>query len=127
MKIIRDQMVKDQNYDALNSRTIHKWLQGASNAFRTHSQFSEEDLMTRDKDGNLVPPAPPEVADRFIKEFQASLAQIGTQLPTVADIEKGLKEVKTKETGRQKFVIEGIEIWATSEDEAKKAYNATFI
>lgn len=37
-----------------------------------------------------------------------------------------LKEVKRKETGREKFVIEGIEIMATSKEEAEKAYKATF-
>lgn len=125
-KIIRDQMVKDQKYDALNSRTIHKWLSAAANAYRTHSQFSEDDLTPRDKDGKPTEVAPPEVAEKYQKELMASLAQIGNGgLPAEKIIEK-FKDVRRVETGRQKFVIKDIEIWAMSQEEAQKAYDATF-
>lgn len=125
-KIIRDQMVKDQKYEALNSRTIHKWLSAASNAYRTHSQFSEDDLLPKDENGQVTDPAPPEVAEKYIKQFQAGLAKVGTNLPTTEQILEDLKQVKRVETGRQKFVIEGVEIYAMSEQEARKAYDATF-
>ena len=41
-------------------------------------------------------------------------------------IEYNLKQVKRVETGRQKFVIEDVEIWAMSQEEAQKAFDATF-
>lgn len=125
-KIIRDQMVKDQNYEALNGRTIHKWLNAAANAYRTHSQFTEADLLPRDKDGKPTEVAPPEVAEKYQKELMANLAQIGTGLPKVEQILEGFKEVRRVETGRQKFIIENIEIWAMNQEEAQKAYDATF-
>jgi hypothetical protein len=125
-KIIRDQMVKDQKYEALNSRTIHKWLTQASTAYMTHSQFTEADLMPRDENGNVTDPAPPEVAAEWEKKWLSSLAQVGTGLPTTEQIMEDLKRVKRVETGRRKFVIEGIEIWAMSNDEAQKAFDATF-
>lgn len=125
-KIIREQMVKDQNYEALNSRTVHKWLTAAANAYRTHSQFSTEDLTPRDQDGNPTEPAPPEVADKYYQQWLSSLAKIGNPLPTIEQITADLKEVKRVETGRQKFVIEGIEVWAANEKEAQKAFDATF-
>lgn len=125
-KIIRDQMVKDQKYDALNSRTIHKWLSAAANAYRTHSQFLEDDLTPRDKDGKPTEVAPPEVAEKYQKELMASLAQIGNGgLPAEKIIEK-FKDVRRVETGRQKFVIKDMEVWAMSQEEAQKAYDATF-
>jgi len=125
-KIIRDQMVKDQNYEALNSRTIHKWLTAAANAYRTHSQFTEDDLMPRDQNGKATEPAPPEVADKYYREWMASLAKVGDGMPTIGEIEDNLKQVKRVETGRQKFVIEDVEIWAMSQEEAQKAFDATF-
>lgn len=125
-KIIRDQMVKDQTYEALNSRTIHKWLTAASNAYRTHSQFTEADLMPRDENGNVTQPAPPEVAEKYEKQLLANLAKIGTGLPTMSEVKDHLKEVKKIETGRQKFVIEGIEIYAMNQAEAQKAFDSTF-
>ena len=125
-KIIREQMVKDQNYEALNSRTVHKWLTQAANAYRTHSHFTEDDLTPRDEEGKPTTPAPPEVADKYYQQWLSSLAKIGTGLPTIEQITADLKEVKRVETGRQKFVIEGVEIWAMNEKEAQKAFNATF-
>lgn len=122
-KIIRDQMVKDQNYEALNSRTVHKWLTAAANAYRTHSQFTEDDLTPRDQLGNPAEPAPPEVADKYYQQWLASLVKIGNVLPTIEQIKADLKEVKRVETGRQKFVIEGIEVWAMNQEEAQKAFD----
>lgn len=82
-KIIRDQMVKDQTYEALNSRTVHKWLTAASNAYRTHSQFSESGLIPKDENGQVTQPASPEVADKYLEEFKANLANIGRPVPPV--------------------------------------------
>lgn len=81
-KIIREQMVKDQQYEELNSRTIHKWLSQASRAYITHSQFSEDDLMPRDENGNIVPAAPPEVAEKYLSQFQAELVKVGNATRT---------------------------------------------
>ena len=125
-KIISEQMVKDQTYEALNSRTVHKWLTQASNAYRTHSHFTEEDLTPRDQDGRPTDPAPPEVADKYYQQWLASLAKIGTGLPTMEQITADLKEVKRIETGREKFVIQGLEVWAMNKEEAQKAFDATF-
>ena len=123
-KFIKRMMVEDQAYDSLNSRTIYKWLSMAATAYRTHSQFTEEDLTPRDENGNPTEAAPPEVADKYIQEFMANLAKIGNPLADKA--EEILKNVKRKETGRSKFVIDGIEIWAMTQEEAQKAYDATF-
>lgn len=125
-KIIREAMVKDQNYEALNSRVIHKWLTQAANAYRTHSNFTEEDLTPRDQDGKPTTPAPPEIADKYYREWIASLAKIGSNAPTIEQIEADLKNVKRVETGRKKFIIEGLEVWAMNQEEAQKAFDATF-
>lgn len=116
-KHVRRMMVEDTTYEALNSRTIYRWLNQYRQQQAPKAQLTEEDLSQV---------APPEVADKYIKEFQESLAKVGTGMPTVTEIEQGLKEVKRKETGRQRFEIEGIEIWAMNHKEAQKAFDATF-
>lgn len=126
-RIIREQMVKDApNYDALNGATVYRWLARAATAYRTHSQFSEDDLIPRDKDGNPTEAAPPEVAAKYESQLLANLATIGNPLPTAQELAEHISEVKKKETGRQKFVIEDVEIWAMSLEEAQKAFDATF-
>jgi len=37
-KLIREQMVKDQDYTALNSRTLYKWFNGVSSLYWTKAQ-----------------------------------------------------------------------------------------
>ena len=41
-KIIRDQMIKDQNYDSLNSRTVWKWLNSAKDVYWEKSQDKQQ-------------------------------------------------------------------------------------
>lgn len=43
-KIITDQMVKDQNYDSLNSRTVWKWLNGAKDVYWEKTQKKVEEV-----------------------------------------------------------------------------------
>ncbi len=113
-KYISRMIVEDQQYDSLNSRTIWKWLDLHKDKHMTAPKISEDELT----------PAPPEVAEKYIAEFYANLAKIGN--PLAGKAEEILKGVKRKETGRSKFVIDGIEIWAMSQEEAQKAYDVTF-
>lgn len=81
-KIIRDQMVKDQNYDALHARVIHRWLGGASAKY-----WNGQPQETEKKE---APIAPPEVADQYIKQIQENIARSGRKVPamTKEEIEK---------------------------------------
>lgn len=141
-RIIREQMVKDAaNYDALNGATVYKWLARAATAYRTHSQFSESDLTPRDKDGNPTEAAPDEVGAKYLKELENNLA-VGHKVPQMTKEEIELegqdrplkdpalnelrRQIGTQRTPRQKFVIEGIEIMAVSQEEAQKAFDAIF-
>lgn len=140
-KVIRKMMIEDQQYEGLNSRTIHKWLTLASNSYRTHSQFNEDDLTPRDSEGKPTDPAPPEVAEKYIEQLKEIIANTGRKVPQVSEEEiqaegkiRDPQIAKLKEqigTGginpRPKFVIEGVEIQASSKEEAQKAYNATFL
>lgn len=102
-KIIRDQMVKDQSYEALNSRTVHKWLTTAANSFRAHSQFDADLLTPRDRDGNPCEPAAPEVAEKYMKEFQSQLEKVGRQVP------QGRDGVAVRATGYPSTPAEDVE------------------
>ena len=65
-KIIREQMVKDQNYDALNSRTVWKWFNGVKDLYW--------ELAHKPKFENAIPlePLTPET-EKMIRDWQASL------------------------------------------------------
>jgi len=65
-KIIREQMVKDQNYDALNSRTVWKWFNGVKDKYW--------ELAHKPKFENAIPlePLTPET-EKLIRDWQASL------------------------------------------------------
>lgn len=111
-KYILRMMVEDQDYDHLDSRTVHKWLNLHKDKHMTTPKITEEEMT----------PAPPEVAEKYIEQFKEAVLKVGNPVIEVPSLE----ETKRVETGRSKFVIEGIEIYATSEAEAKKAYDATF-
>lgn len=65
-KIIRDQMVKDQNYDSLNSRTVWKWLNAAKDVYWEKSQ---EKVQEPEQVGPLTPET-----EKMISEYLAKLA-----------------------------------------------------
>lgn len=73
-KIIREQMVKDQTYEALNSRVVHKWLTLAAGKYYRESSHQETQ-------GKAVPPAPPEVAQKYTQQLLASLSEVGREVP----------------------------------------------
>lgn len=118
-KIIRKMMIEDQNYEAINSRTVHKWLDLHKNQFPF---ITEEEMKPQ------AEPAPLEVADKYLNQLRANIAAMETnyKLPTLKEIKENLEQTPKVETGRQKFVINDIEIWAYNQEEAQKAYNATF-
>lgn len=68
-KIIRRMMIEDKDYTGLNSRTVYKWLALFKDSYfrgQTHHVEIEHN------------PAPPEVADKYLKEWSESLSKIGT-------------------------------------------------
>lgn len=73
-KIIREQMVKDQTYEALNSRIVHKWLTASSSKY-----FRESGHIPEGKSGEAA--APPEVADKYAAQLLATLAGTGKHVP----------------------------------------------
>lgn len=140
-KMIRKMMIEDQQYDSLNSRTIHKWLTLAANSYRTHSQFNEDDLTPRDQNGKPAPALSPEESQKYIDQIMENISKIGRKVPQLSDEEiQNEGQIRDPQVGRlkeqigtgginprPKFVIEGIEIQAASKEEAQKAYNATFL
>ncbi|HQQ81961.1 MAG TPA: hypothetical protein PK059_02170, partial [Cyclobacteriaceae bacterium] len=81
-KIIREQMVKDQNYDALNSRQVHKWL----SMFKDKYYLSE-----RPSQSEMAEPATPEAADKYAKQLLENIAKIGKP-----EFKNGMKDLRRK-------------------------------
>lgn len=75
MKIIRRQMEEDQKYEALNARTISKWLD-------LHRQTSGPPLAITEEE---LTPASPEVADKYANQLLASLADF-KRVPNVSRV-----------------------------------------
>ena len=145
-KVIREQMVKDQTYEELNSRAIHKWLNGIAGKYWIENKEPEK----------AVTPASPEVADYWAEEWKKELAKVGQPVPkvSIAELEdkrdpflKGMKatpkpEVQTldpreekirtyvianvvkwkHQTPKQFYMIEGIRVPGDSKEEAQEIY-----
>lgn len=77
-KIISDQMVKDQDYDALNSRTVWKWFDKAKDVYWAKAQEPVEEVK------ELEPLS--EETQRMIRDWQADL--LGLQpVPQISSVE----------------------------------------
>jgi hypothetical protein len=69
-KIVSDMMVKDQDYDAMNSRTLYKWFNLHKDFYWTKAN-SEQDS---EIDNSKLPPLSEETLKK-IAEFQAGLLE----------------------------------------------------
>lgn len=102
-KIIREAMVTDQDYEALNSRIIYKWLNLHKDTYWGKSQkaqITEQELT----------PAPKEVADKYAEQWKEALQKIGN--PEMK--EKSIKDPIIQELSnrypstagtRQRFIV----------------------
>lgn len=116
-KIIREQMVKDQNYDALNSRVVNKWMTTFGSTYFTNWQ-KEQPIQYHE-------PAPPEIADKYIEEFKANLVKIGGPKTSPQPREERYPQSLAKEyiAKKKKFIIEGVEVLAESEEQAIEIFS----
>lgn len=81
-RIIRQMMVKDQNYESLNSRVVTKWLEANKGRwYFSTPKISEEELT----------PAPPEVADKYAKQLLEAIEKVGNP-----EYKNGMKEIREK-------------------------------
>lgn len=102
-KIIRDQMVKDQDYDALNSRTVWKWLDKAKDVYWAKAQEPVNEV----KDIGPLAPETEELIKNHLAELASQIAQ--ERRPKFADrlkeeMEKIATEDKERVEGRKNLV-----------------------
>lgn len=91
-KIIREQMVKDQNYDALNSRTVWKWFNGVKDKYW--------ELAHKPKFENAIPlpPLTPET-EKMIREWRADLMGLNSS-PSKIDLHADMQKIKEEDEQR---------------------------
>lgn len=77
-KIISEQMVKDQDYDALNSRTVWKWLNQAKDVYWAKSQEPVPEV----KDAGPLSPE----TEKLIREWQSDLLGL-KPVPQISSVE----------------------------------------
>lgn len=112
-KIIREQMVKDQDYEAFNSRTVWKWLNMNKDVWWAKEQAAEP---------SETPPEPmSEETKKMVDKFMADLAA-GMQDRTRPKFAERLKQEMEKIAQEDKERTEGNRLaeFQTSELEAEK-------
>jgi len=92
-RIIREQMVKDQDYDSLNSRTIYKWLNMNKDFY-----FMETNSATESPRVELSE-AEKERIDQLANQFKMSL--MGNFRPEYKDLQKEIDDLKLEDIERQ--------------------------
>lgn len=88
-KIISEQMVKDQNYDSLNSRTVWKWLNGAKDVYWAKTQEKVQEVKPLE---HLS-----EETQKLIRDWQASLLGLNA---TQGDISKEMDNIRAEDESR---------------------------
>jgi len=92
-RIIREQMVKDQDYDSLNSRTVYKWLNMNKDFYFMDANSATEspriDLSEEEK----------ERIDQLANKFKMSL--MGNFRPEYKDLQKEIDDLKLEDLERQ--------------------------
>ena len=100
-KIITDQLVKDQDYDALNSRTVYKWLNMHKDLWWAKSQEPVPEV----KDAGPLTPE----TEKLIREWQANL--LGLQpVPQISSVEIDRIKDEDKLRLEGKSVKKGIDL-----------------
>lgn len=121
-KIIREQMVKDQNYDALNSRVIHKWLSMFKDKYWTKGESLSEPEAVAD--------VPEERVQEYLRQIRDNLDKIGkpeykngfAEIRKKAGMEASISATKPRPefvVGDGKYLVH-----ADNQEEADKAYEA---
>ena len=92
-RIIREQMVKDQDYDSLNSRTIYKWLNMNKDFYFMGANSAPEAprVLLSDEEKERI--------DQLANQFKSSL--VGNFRPEYKDIQKEIDEIKLEDLEKQ--------------------------
>lgn len=89
--IIRSMMVKDQQYDALNSRTLDKWLNGHSAAYTVEKPVEVKRIELT-----------PEENERVDKLIESWKMQVFDFKPKYTGLENEIEKIKTEDDKRLK-------------------------
>lgn len=113
--IIEAQLIKDNDYTTLNARTVGKWFE------QNGKHYFKEAAHVETK-SNAVP-VEGEARDKWIQTYLTALANTETNFTQPGESgHKGsgtrLRDNIEQATGIKRYVIDGIEIYAISEDEA---------
>jgi len=137
-KIILKMMVEDKDYEMMNSRTVYKWL----NMFRD-SYFTQHNTPTETPRVVLTPEASARV-DKLLEQYKTSLTDFRPRYGNLAEEKAKIteedkdriegkksyaKEYYTQRNQKQNlrtFNVDGIEIPAKDEDDARKQYVYAF-
>lgn len=92
-KIIRDMMVKDQDYDSLNSRIIYKWLNLNKDLYFTESQKALE------IDTKPLTDEESERVDKLLNEVKGQL--VGDFKPKYTGLDEEIKKLEAEDKERQ--------------------------
>lgn len=117
-EIIERQLLVDKDWLKLNARLISKWLEQNGKHY-----FKEE--AHQPVEGNARPLEGAE-REKWIDTYLKAIASVTTNFTEGLEQKGGsgtrLRENIERSTGNQKFVFDGFEIWAKTEEEARNIY-----
>jgi hypothetical protein len=118
-RIIRQCLMSDKEYQNLNARLINKWLSDNGKMFFREAAHKENEQPEDYK------PLSIEEAQPYIDQFKANLEKIGKQERKQVEVHES-SALKKYYEGKQKFVIDGVEVIAESEERAREIYLMNF-
>lgn len=117
-EIIMNCLLTDKEYQNINVRTVAKWLE-----LNGKQYFKEE--AHQPVEGNAKPLEGAE-REKWIETYLKAIASVTTNFTEGLEQNGGsgtrLRENIERSTGNQKFVFDGFEIWAKTEEEARNIY-----
>lgn len=134
-RIITEMIIADQDYTALTSRTIVKWLSMHKDKYFIDSQAEPEAKrveLTDEERANV---------DKLLNEFKGRLAPGFGEKPKYTNLADDMKKIKAEDearveapksaavqyaTARKHFNCDGYDVAAFDEETARKVYRAEF-
>lgn len=128
-EIIQDFMVSDPEFIGLNAKALYKWFDLKKSYYWAISTPEQREELTPEEIERRKP-LPPEQAEVYVKQWMEAVELIGgpKTSPQPAIERYGFAKsvlpeyIKEFRKGKQMFIIEGVEIWAETEEKAREQF-----
>jgi hypothetical protein len=128
-ELILDFMASDQDFIGLNAKMLYKWFDLKKAYYWAQATPEQREELTPEEIERRKP-LPPEKAEVYVKQWMEAVELIGgpKTSPQPAVERFGFSRsilpdyIKEFRKGKTAFIIEGIEIWAETEEKAQEIF-----